>query len=88
MEEDGVANTYNKWCRHCGKDRDLPVREEIKMDKYVHFGVSDYEDDEYCTVSTEELDMSDLECDEEWNPVGLPDMSYIRVLSELSQKSK
>lgn len=84
IKGDGMVSSYNKWCRHCGKDRDLPVREEISMEKYVHFGVSDYDDEEYCTISTEDIDMSDLECEED--PDELPPMSDIEIVAYISGK--
>lgn len=84
MEEYGVVNDISDRCCHCGKDRNIPVHggqgQEIDMEKYQYYGVSDYEDDEYCTISTEDIDLTDLECDERF--------SGAEILANFSEKSE
>ncbi len=79
----------DRWCAFCMQPRQNP-----DWDNYSQYGVSDYEDDKYCTVSTEDIDISDLECDEFLPPWGAQeeqerkDISKARKVLELSKKRK
>ena len=69
----------DRWCAFCMQPRQRP-----DWENYTQYGVSDYEDEEYCTISTEDIDMSDLECQE--SPDELPPMSDIEIVTYLSKK--
>lgn len=85
-----------KYCTYCGKSHDMPITwQDVEKPDMEKYSFCDYADEDYCTVTTEEIDSEDLLCTEEpifelppWCEQEIQERKDIEKLRELSRNKR